>query len=1004
MLLHLTLVWAPGSLSPTPAAVELVIDTSVVQSTQSLIDALAQTHTAGPFTVAGEPLESLTFAVAPLVNGSVIVAGATVRPPYRLQKTQWRPSLVFVACSGPDAGQVTALRRGTYSVGRTGTDIVLDDPEVSRLHAFLTVEKNQVTLRDNSSANGTWVDGSLITDTSVTASSTLQFGGSRCALALLDHRPPVDPAPDLAEPLQVRCPTPPTTTPPMIAAALLPLVLGVVLAVSTGMWLFLGFSILSACVGLATLLTQRRGRRSFSSALAEAAEADRRRRQRAARDVGSLALGAFAPVTPDRVEAPGQTGGPIYVRLGEGTQPAHIVVSPTTTKWTCPVLADVPVTIELRTRGTTFPPPEICLSGPELIVLGVARSVLLQLAHQLGSAICVGSPTDVPADARFLPGVILADTSKVFEDLSPTSDPTPVLMFGASAEWNLSPSRAAVIFRFGYQHQKDLPINAGTVRLTVDLGDGRALLRGIGREIKFRPDLVSTQSFGRLARAFGGLPGPPGSAGGAQIPGGGSPAPPGHVSLDRIAPSTPGQVISAWAASQPGLAAPIGRGADGTVVFNLVSDGPHLVIAGTTGSGKSELLRTLILSIALHHSPTEVNFLLIDFKGGAALRPLLSLPHSVGLLTDLSAAAAARALVSLLAEIRRRERLFAEHLVTDISGWPAPSRPVLPRLAVVIDEFRMLVEDVPGATAELMRIATLGRSLGIHLIMATQRPQGALGPDIRANVTTSIALRVGTALESHDVIGSAAAAAIPVGLPGRAFLSLGTAIPMEFQAASSSPENDEEATPCAGILELADYRRLMSAGRSTSQRRHSAGDNGPVKPGPVAPSEVLARLVAVVAHAALEAPPHSLHHPVLPELPPVLSLVVDTGRRDASLHLGLLDLPEEQTQRHLLWSPDEHSHLALIGYPAGGTAASLVYIVDQLQQGLPERHLYLLDGDGSLGWVAPAPQVGAYVGANDLKRAARVLRRLSEFIAVRLSGAPDGDGGRRAGPAVSVIV
>ena len=118
----------------------------------------------------------------------------------------------------------------------------------------------------------------------------------------------------------------------------------------------------------------------------------------------------------------------------------------------------------------------------------------------------------------------------------------------------------------------------------------------------------------------------------------------------------------------------------------------------------------------------------------------------------------------------------------------------LPHLVVVIDEFRMLVEQAPAALTELMRIAAIGRSLGIHLIMATQRPQGALTADIRANVTTSIALRVQSDMESMDIINAAAASAISLHTPGRAFLARGTEEPEEFQAASLSEPTDR-STP-----------------------------------------------------------------------------------------------------------------------------------------------------------------------------------------------------------------
>ncbi|MHA7272048.1 FtsK/SpoIIIE domain-containing protein [Arthrobacter sp. TMT4-20] len=996
MLLHLTLVWAPcPSAPPQGRTIELVVDTSLIRSALALRDALFAGYNTGACTVAGQSLEDLSLGVAPLVTGAVVVAGGTVPCPDRPRGGTLPPHLVFVVCSGPDAGQLVGLTRGTYSVGRSGTDIVLDDPEVSRVHALLTVERNRVLLRDVSSGNGTWVDDSLVSEATVSVTSRIRLGGSRCRLSLVDQPPPGEPVPHLSEPLEVARPSSVTANPAMVAAALVPLALGIGLALTTGMWLFLGFSVLSAGVGLAPLVARRRARRGFAAALARAAEEDRDRR-RAVCDVGWLALQAVASTCPDQAVRRGMDGIPVFVRIGEGTQHANLVVKPAGGFWAPPLLTDVPVVIELASNGTAFPVPEISISGSGLHLLGLARSLLLQLSHSPGAAICVGTDVELPVDARFLPGIVLADTDTALAELSRADFPVPVLLFGSSALWNPPRGRLAAIFRFGVGPGEELPPGPDGSGMRIDLRCGQADLLAEGYPSSFRPDLVGNRSFGRLARArairgFADCP--------AAVAGIGQefPIPFGRTSLALLVPTAPEQVIRTWARPGPGLAAPIGPSAAGALIFDLVSDGPHLLIAGTTGSGKSELLRSLVLSIALHHSPSDVNFLLIDFKGGAALRILSDLPHAVGLLTDLSAAAVARALKSLLAEIRRREQLFARYLVGDIREWPDPDRPVLPRLVLVIDEFRMLVEDVPGAMGDLMRVATLGRSLGIHLIMATQRPQGALSPDIRANVTATMALRVGSALESHDLIGSTAAATIPVDAPGRALLKVGSGNPIEFQTASTGAPGNEGATG-AGVVALASYLRQPEAASPTPVQGQRT-----VIPTPIAP-ELATRLVTVLAAATAMKPGAPLHYPVLPELPAIVPPLPDPSSPPGTVPLGLLDLPEQQSQRQLLWSPVEQSHLALVGYPPGGTTDALVHLVDQLVHRVPDHHLYLLDGDGSLGWAAPAPQVGAYVGPQELKRAARVLKLISEQVITRLSRSPGSDDGTPPNPGLVVVI
>ncbi|MBE0008675.1 MULTISPECIES: FtsK/SpoIIIE domain-containing protein [unclassified Arthrobacter] len=981
MLLHLSLVGAPGVARPAPGTVvELVVDTSIVDSALALRALLLEQHTGAACAVAGRPLESLTLGVAPLVNGAVIVAGGG--QPSRTRRGLL-PNLVLVTSTGPDAGQLIGLRRGSYTIGRDNCDMVLADPAVSRHHARLTVEKNQVTLYDVASANGTWVDGVRVEEAAISVDSDLRFGNSCCRLVLLDQVAPTPRIPSLADPLEVQAVAPRPASVLLLGSALLPLVLGVVLALATGMWIFLGFSVLSATAALIPLVTGRRARRAFLAALANAAREDRRRRLAASDEIGRLAAAAYSPATGDP-PAPGEpSSAPVYVRLGLATQGAHLVVKPADAVWTCPLLNDVPVLIELTIGTRAIGPPEVCFAGSGRDLLGMARSLLLQLCNRPGTAVCVGTPADLPGDARFLPGVILACPADIAA-LPETMEQVPVLLFGSAAADPVP--RAAAIFRFGCT-PGELSPGAGTVREAVTLGRGGAELRGI-RTINFQPDLVSGQSFGRLARALGGRRSP--VCGEREQPSRSDPPVlPPRISLDRIAPSTPDQLLQAWAGPLPGLTAAIGSNAEGVQLFDLVSDGPHLVIAGTTGSGKSELLRTLILSVALNHSPSEVNFLLIDFKGGAGLRPLSALPHAVGLLTDLSAASVARALVSLLAELRRREQLFATHLVTDIADWPA-HRPPLPRLVVVIDEFRMLLEDVPGAAGELVRLATVGRSLGVHLVMSTQRPQGALGPDIRANVSASIALRVSSPLESHDIVGSAAAAAIPVNIPGRALLRLGTGPARLFQAASTGPDS-EGSVP--GVIEWTTSLLRPTSPVAGMRSRETRGPAG---------------LIAAVATAAGGFRYGPLHSPVLPGLPPVLTALTMPPAPEGAVVLGLLDLPEAQTQRPLLWFPGNDSHLALIGQSVAGTAGALVQVVSGLVETLPDRHLYILDGDGTLRWVASAPQVGAYVGAQEPRRAARVIRRLADEVTERLSRdtAPASGRGQdqRLDPALTVVV
>jgi len=230
-----------------------------------------------------------------------------------------------------------------------------------------------------------------------------------------------------------------------------------------------------------------------------------------------------------------------------------------------------------------------------------------------------------------------------------------------------------------------------------------------------------------------------------------------------------------WAELPPppraGLPVRLGIGNDGPVWLDLVADGPHVLVAGTTGSGKSEALRTIIASLAYDLAPDQVTFALIDFKGGAGLGPCAGLPHVGSVLTDLEPHSARRCLLALVAELADRKRACAASGATGFDDW-VRDRP--PRLVVVVDEFQEIAAADREFVPELTRLAAQGRSLGIHLVLATQRPAGAVGAQIRANIGTTLALRTASESESRDLLGSSAAALIPANLPGRAVLLRGT--------------------------------------------------------------------------------------------------------------------------------------------------------------------------------------------------------------------------------------
>jgi len=248
------------------------------------------------------------------------------------------------------------------------------------------------------------------------------------------------------------------------------------------------------------------------------------------------------------------------------------------------------------------------------------------------------------------------------------------------------------------------------------------------------------------------------------------------------------------------LPAPIGMTDSGPISLDLVAHGPHGLIGGTSGAGKSELVQSLVVNLAAFNSPDRINFLFVDYKGGALSEMFKDIPHTVGAVTNLDQLLALRALTSLTAELDRRMELFkgrAPDIKDMIAKFPDEAPP---SLVIVVDEFAALVRELPEFVDGIVSIAERGRSLGIHLIMSTQRPSGAINENIQQNTNLRIALRMLDSGESNNVIGAPDAAMIPGPLKGRGLARLGPGELIPFQSAwSGAPLLAEEGPPPASV-------------------------------------------------------------------------------------------------------------------------------------------------------------------------------------------------------------
>ena len=435
------------------------------------------------------------------------------------------------------------------------------------------------------------------------------------------------------------------------------------------------------------------------------------------------------------------------------------------------------------------------------------------------------------------------------------------------------------------------------------------------------------------------------------------------------------RLVERWraAGSDPAPSTPLGHSVDGLVEVDLVRDGPHALIAGTTGSGKSELLRSLVIGLAAQLSPDHVTFVLVDYKGGSTFDACADLPHTVGLVTDLDDGLAERALVSLDAELHRRERLLRAVGASDLSDYRLhPEALTLPRLVVVIDEFAALAKELPDFLSALVGIAQRGRSLGVHLILATQRPAGVVTDEIRANTNLRLALRLNDNADAHDVVNDACPTQFSRTIPGRSALRLGPDELIVFQAAR-----------CTGPV-VADERGLVVRHPSSTNTDNCVDngiDNGIDSTG----RSELELAVATIRDAARLARIEPPHRPWIDVLPANLlpSAVNETVRAIPHDAVGLIDVPSEQGRKLLSWER-ERGHLALVGAVGSGTTSTLISVIAaRCRIASPAiEHWYVIDarGDHALDGVAGIGHCGAVVRVTESERLHRLFARLDASI------------------------
>ncbi len=434
------------------------------------------------------------------------------------------------------------------------------------------------------------------------------------------------------------------------------------------------------------------------------------------------------------------------------------------------------------------------------------------------------------------------------------------------------------------------------------------------------------------------------------------------------------------------LRVPIGEGLDGTVWIDLndAAHGPHGIIAGTTGAGKSELLQSLIVGLAVTHHPHLVNFVLVDFKGGAAFKAFEKMPHTVGMVTDLSGKLTERALVALKSELKRREHVLGRANAKKIAEYqamraqnPSAYEP-LPNLFIVIDEFAELAKEHPLFMEGLVSVVQKGRSLGVHLILATQKPTGSVNQNIWSNLKFRICLRVASLQDSRDMLGRSEAALLPSTIPGRAYFQIGSEIFDLFQSARTSMQ---ARVVNEGVI--AQKQKTMGAGDVTDLYMLI---------------EAMAPYQETLGAQLFRPWPEPLPQSV--DLPTVSRRIESAGAYSRAVveqgqppfgwltcPIGLVDLPVEQRQEpFLLDLPRNGGHFLIGG--AAGTGKSMLLrtlITSLIKTHSPAQlNFYLIDfGGQALRIFEKLPHVGGVFGEADDEYIRRLLRKLHGIIEER---------------------
>ncbi|HYH77418.1 MAG TPA: FtsK/SpoIIIE domain-containing protein, partial [Arthrobacter sp.] len=409
--------------------------------------------------------------------------------------------------------------------------------------------------------------------------------------------------------------------------------------------------------------------------------------------------------------------------------------------------------------------------------------------------------------------------------------------------------------------------------------------------------------------------------------------------------------------------------------LDLKNEGPHALVGGTTGAGKSEFLQSWVMGMAAAYSPDRVSFLFVDYKGGAAFADCLHLPHTVGLVTDLSQHLVRRALTSLRAELHHREHLLNRKKAKDLLALQREADPdAPPYLIIIVDEFAALATEVPEFVDGVVDVAARGRSLGLHLILATQRPAGVIKDSLRANTNLRVALRMADEDDASDILGVPDAAYFDPAIPGRGAAKTGPGRIQGFQTGYAGGWTTEKPQrPQIDIVEMA-----FGSGPAWDV----PAPEKPVREEPAGPNDI-ARMTANIVKAAESLAIRPPRKPWLDELAKTYDFSrLPNPRTDERLLLGVADDPARQDQPTVFYEPDKDGNMAIYGTGGSGKSAALrgIAIAAAVTPRGGPVHVYGIDcGSSGLKMLEQLPHVGEIISGDDVERVGRLLRLLRDI-------------------------